>query len=567
LKSQRIYSSPLFLLIFTLAVTAPSRAGDLDLQVVNRIKDQAFNHSQVMTYVEYLADENGPRLAASPEYQRAANWTVDALKKAGIKNAHIEPSGEFGRSWSWSSIAVQMLSPLATTINAVPLAWSDSTHGTLEASAIYAPLWEDDQDPGKHDLVKLAEKIAAYKTQYSGQLANKVVLLSAKRSFKLPSENEVQRWTESDLSKMLSARDPLTEDLYQWPRLNYPLDIAKRWQMYEVVPAEIQTDYSDRKRSIMDRLVAFLKSQGVAAIMMTNSDGHGGVIFAEKFGSWKASAPVPPTALQVMPEHYNRLVRLLQKDIAVTLSVNVEASFPQQNAQLTNVLAELPGKKKPKDIVMMGAHLDSWHSGTGATDNATGVAIVMEAMRILSTLELNMDRTVRLGLWDGEELGYLGSRAYVRKYLGESIKMQLKPLHQSFSAYFNIDTGSGKTRGILTQGNDMVRPIFEKVMQSFKEYGISTISPRNDWGTDHVAFDAVGLPAFNLLQDQLDYWSHTHHSNIDTLDHVVAKDLMVSAAFLATLVYQSATIENMLPREPLPSPLPAPGPLPEILKN
>ena len=519
-----------------------------------------------MGYVEYLADENGPRLAASPEYQRAANWTVHTLKKAGIQNAHIDPSGDFGRSWSWSSIAVQMLTPTETTINAVPLAWSDGTDGTLEASAIYAPLWEDDNDPDQFDLLRLAERINIYKKQYSGKLSNKVVLLSAKRTFELPSENEIQRWSESDLTEMLNARDPLTEDLYQWPRLSYPLDTATRWQMFEIVPIEIQENYDDRKRVIMNRLVAFLRSEGVAAVMMTNTDGNGGVIFAEEFGSWKPSAPIPPTAVQVMPEHYNRLVRLVQKDIAVTLSVNVDASFPQQDAQLMNVLAELTGNKKTTEIVMMGAHLDSWHSGTGATDNATGVAIVMEAMRILRTLDLKMHRTVRLALWDGEEVGLLGSRAYVRKYLGDSINMQLKPQHQNISAYFNIDTGSGKTRGILTQGNDMVGPIFEQVMQPFKEHGISIISPRNDWGTDHMAFDAVGLPAFNLIQDQLDYWSHTHHSNIDTLDHVVAKDLMVSAAFLAALVYHTATTENMLPREPLPRPLPAPTPLPEILR-
>ena len=216
---------------------------------------------------------------------------------------------------------------------------------------------------------------------------------------------------------------------------------------------------------------------------------------------------------------------------------------------------------------MMGAHLDSWHTGTGATDNATGCAVVIEAMRILNALDLKLDRTVRVGLWDAEEQGHLGSRAYVRQQLGDSQTMKLKPEHDRFSVYYNIDTGSGKTRGLLAQGNDMVKPIFESWMQPFVENGVSTIVPRNDWGTDHQAFDAVGLPSFDLLQDQLDYWSHTHHSNLDTVDHVLEKDLMTSAAFMATLVYQAATRGQLMPREDLPRPLPTPGPLPEILRD
>ena len=216
---------------------------------------------------------------------------------------------------------------------------------------------------------------------------------------------------------------------------------------------------------------------------------------------------------------------------------------------------------------MMGAHLDSWHSGAGATDNAAGCAVVMEAMRILKSLDLHMDRTVRLGLWDGEELGHLGSRAYVREHLGDPVTMTLKPEHDRFSVYFNIDTGSGRTRGVLTQANDMVRPIFAELMKPFEENGISAIVPRNDWGTDHMAFDSVGLPAFDLLQDDLDYWTHTHHSNIDTMDHVIPQDLMVSAAFMAALVYDAATRPGMMPREPLPRPLPPAKTLPEILRD
>lgn len=549
------------------AMSGSAASEDVDLSVVNRIKDQAFNHSQVVNYMYYLADENGPRLAASPDYQRAARWAVDTLQKTGVSNARLEPFGELGRSWSWSGISVQMVEPRATTFNAVPLAWSAGTNGTVKASVVFAPLWDDIDDPQQGDLVRLAERIEAYKKQYAGKLRGKFVLLSGIRPFEIPSTPETQRWSESDLADMQTAREPVLDDLYQWPLLREPADADERTLMDEIVPEEIQEDYSQREMQIMDRLIRFLNAEQVAAILQTDTRGGGGVIFAESFGSYLSSAPVPPPAIQLMPEHYNRLLRLVEHDVPVILNIKVDASYPEEHAQGMNVVAEIPGRGKRDEIVMMGAHLDSWHSGTGATDNAAGCAVVMEALRILHVLDLKLSRTVRLGLWDGEELGHLGSRAYVRMHLGDPRTMELKPEHEKFSAYFNIDTGSGKTRGILTQGNDMAKPIFARLIAPFVEHGVSTLVPRNDWGTDHMAFDAVGLPSFDLLQDNLDYWSHTHHSNADTVDHVLPQDLMVSAAFLATLVYDAATRKALMPREALPPALPEPTALPEILRN
>jgi Zn-dependent M28 family amino/carboxypeptidase len=337
--------------------------------------------------------------------------------------------------------------------------------------------------------------------------------------------------------------------------------------MAELIPEELQEEFSHRRMDIMDRLIKFLNTEKVVAVLMTSVDGNGGAIFAENFGSFKSSAPIPPPAVQLMPEHYNRVLRLVNYGTAVTVSVDVVASYPETHAQGMNVIAELPGSSKRREVVMMGAHLDSWHTGTGATDNATGCAVVMEAMRILKVLDLKLDRTVRLGLWDGEEQGHLGSRAYVRQQLGDPVSMKLKPEHDRFSVYYNIDTGSGKTRGVLAQGNDMMKPILAALMEPFAENGIETIVPRNDWGTDHQAFDAVGLPAFDFLQDNLDYWSHTHHSNLDTVDHVMEQDLRTSAAFMAALIYQAATRKDLMPREELPRPLPKPGPLPKILQD
>jgi carboxypeptidase Q len=542
-------------------------ADEVDLAMVSRIKDQAFNHSRVAYYMHFLADRNGARLAGSPAYRRAADWAVEALEAEGIDKVGLESFNEIGRSWTYSHVSVRMLTPQQTTLVAVPVAFSAGTDGPLVASVIYAPLWDDVDAPGQSDLVALAEQIESYKRRYAGQLRDRVVLLTPLRPFALPGEPVIQRHSDEDLESMQSARDPVTEDLYAWPRLSMPDDDDESLLMDEILPIEIQADFSRREARLMDRLVRFLNDEGAVAIAQTSTLGGGGVVFVEDIGSHSADAPVPPPTLQLMPEHYNRLVRLLQHDTPATLSIDVDASFPEQHAKGTNVIAEIPGGRKRDEIVMLGAHLDSWHAGTGATDNAAGVAVVMEALRILKALDVPMDRTVRIGLWDGEEIGHLGSLAYVREHLGDPMTMALKPAHEKFSVYYNIDTGSGRTRGILTQANDMVRPIFEQLMMPFAEHGLSTLVPRNDWGTDHQSFDAVGLPSFDMLQDELDYWSHTHHSNVDTIDHVLTADQMISAAFMATLAYHAATRDDLMPREALPRPLPPPRELPAILQD
>ncbi|MFT4928980.1 MAG: carboxypeptidase Q [Phenylobacterium sp.] len=554
------------LLSTTLLLAITSHATTVDLSVVNQIKNQAFKHSQIMNYLHHLADENGPRLAGSPAYKRSADWAVETLQQAGIKDARLEPFGEFGRSWSWSSISVQMVKPQQTTLHGLPLAWSRGTKGTVEGSVVYAPLWPNIDSPNEYDLTQLVQRIEAYKKQYAGQLKGKFVLLTGERPIDVTAQPEITRWPSSELESMLSARPPELTDYNQWPLLTLPSDTYARWEMYEKIPAAIQDDYWHRKMVITDRLIAFFNQEQVGAIIKTSSEGNGGVIFAENFGSWLSHAPKAPPAVQLMPEHYNRLRRLVERDTQVTLAINVEASYLKDQVQGVNVIADLPGHSKPQEIVMMGAHLDSWHTGTGATDNGAGVAVVMEALRILKALDLKLDRTVRIGLWDAEEQNLGGSRGYVRNHLGSPITMKLKPDHEKFSVYYNIDTGSGKTRGLFAQGNDRVLPIFESLLQPFASHGISTIVPRKDWGTDHVAFDAVGLPSFNLLQDQLDYWSHTHHSNIDTIDHIMAEDLMVSAALLASLVYHSATMDTLMPRAVLPPPLSKAKQVPQMLR-
>jgi Zn-dependent M28 family amino/carboxypeptidase len=346
-----------------------------------------------------------------------------------------------------------------------------------------------------------------------------------------------------------------------------PADRKKRTALMANLPLEMQEDYWRRRQAAMDPLNAFLRSEQVAAVLRVDQRGAGGFLFAESAGSFKTNAPEAPPSIVLAPEQYNRLWRLTEKHLPVEVAVDLKASFIE-NPFIANVIGEIPGTSKKDEIVMLGAHLDSWHAGTGATDNAAGCAVMLEAMRILKTLQLKMDRTVRVALWSGEEQGLYGSRAYVRDHFGDAITMELKPEHAKLAAYFNVDNGSGRIRGIHLQGNDMARPIFEAWLAPFKDLGADTISIRDTGGTDHLSFDAVGLPGFQFIQDPLDYGSRTHHSDMDVYDHVEPGDLMQAAAIVASFAYNAATRTEMIPRKPLPKPLsPKPAPTPAAVET
>ena len=289
-------------------------------------------------------------------------------------------------------------------------------------------------------------------------------------------------------------------------------------------------------------------------MLSSGAGGDDGTIFAAGGGSREARDPLPPPMVALAAEHYNRLVRLLDKGVPVKLELEVRAQVEQDNAPGFNVIAELPGGSKKDEMVMLGAHLDSWQAGTGAADNGAGCAVVLEAMRILTALKLKMDRTVRIALWDAEEEGLIGSREYVKAHFADRETMELKPEHARLAGYFNFDNGSGKIRGVYLQGNDMLRPIFQAWLEPFKDMGAATVSIRNTGGTDHLSFDAVGLPGFQFIQDPLDYSTRTHHSNMDVYDHLQKSDLMEAAAIMASFVYNAATRPEMLPRKALPKP-------------
>jgi hypothetical protein len=312
-----------------------------------------------------------------------------------------------------------------------------------------------------------------------------------------------------------------------------------------------------------DQSTKFLTDEGVLVVVKTSYAGDGGAVFGASAGPYQKDKPVPPPTVAIAAENYNRIIRLLEKKVPVKLEFDIKAQFHDETTKAFNVVAEIPGSTRKDEYVLIGGHLDSWQGATGATDNATGVAVMMEAARILKALQLPLRRAVRLGLWSAEEQGLHGSRAYVKDHLADPADMKLKPEHAKISAYFNIDNGSGKIRGIYTQGNEMVKSILGSWLAPFHDLGVSTVTNRNTGGTDHLAFDAVGVPGFQFIQDPLDYMARTHHSNMDTMDRVPKGDLMQMAAILATFAYQAANREGLLPRKPLPKPQPrregAPG--------
>ena len=562
-----------FSTITTLFLLFPcfSFAEEVDLEVVHRIKQEAFYHSKVMDYMSLLADENGPRMSGSPGYYRAAENAVEAFREAGVTKADLEVWGTFGRGWDWSRVAVQMKKPQETTLSAYPADFSPATGQPVNGEVIFAPLWEQKSDaPENGDLEKLALQIETWKNKYRGQLRGKIVMLDHPRKFKLPEKPETFRLSDEDLANFGHSGydgkiDPGPVPVLEWPITAYPIDKDEASRIWDVMPVEFAADRWLLQLKIAGRVAKFLTEQGVSAVLITGWARGAGVIMSSDYGSYVDGDPIPPPSVALMPEQYNRIHRLLEREVPVELEVDVEASFYPE-AEGTNVIAEIPGSARNGEVVMLGAHLDSWHGATGATDNAAGSAVVMEAMRILRALNLPMRRSVRAALWDGEEQCFCGSRAYVAKHFADPVSMKLKPGHEKLSAYFNLDNGGGKIRGVYLQQNDMARPIFNAWLEPFDDLGVSTVTIINTTGTDHLPFNAVGLPGFNFVQDPLDYALNTHHSNVDDVGHIIPGDLMQAAAVMAASVYHAATREEMMPRKPLPAALPVKNELPEILQ-
>lgn len=546
-----------FVLVLSAGVATSLTADDgVDLTAVHRIKSEAFGGSKVMDHMFFLTDVNGPRLTGSPGYAKAADWAIGALKSWGVDSARREKWGTFGRGWSITRFAASMREPVFATLHGVPLAWSAGTNGPVTAEVVSAPLFAKWERMDANDPEKLAARIARYAVENKGKLRGKIVLIEADRDFELPKKAAGERYDDAKLNEEAAAPDPAGPLVYDWPIKRLPSDPKDAERLMNDLPDEVAEEYYARMLRIQGQLARFLSDEGVVGVFSTDRRGDGAIVFAEQAASWETGATAPPASIALAPEGYSRLARLVAKGVPTKVELDLGVAFHDESPDGFNVVAEIPGGRKKDEVVMLGAHLDSWHGGTGAADNAAGSAVVIEAFRILKTLKLPMDRTVRLALWGGEEQGLFGSRGYVKEHFGDPVTMALKPEHARLAAYFNVDNGSGKIRGVYLQGNDMVRPIFEGWLAPFRDHGATTLSIRDTGGTDHLSFDAVGLPGFQFIQDPLDYGTRTHHSHIDVYDHVQPADLMQASAIVASFVFNAASRPDALPRKPLPKPLP-----------
>jgi hypothetical protein len=508
----------------------------IDLNVVHRIRQEALQNSQVMEHLFYLTDVNGPRLTNSPSFFAAADWVVTRLKESGI-SAHQEEWGPSGRGWTFTHFSAHLIEPQYAPLIGFPLAYTPGTSGAVTADVTIAVI-ASEADFGK----------------YKGALRGKIVLLGAGRELSLSLQPLASRRSDSDLATL--ATDPQAGGAA--PPAPGAAALASPGPNAPAGPNAPGAAAGNQQ--FQRALNRFLADEGVRVVVRIGGGrSEGGTVFGQGGGPRDVADPLPPPTIVLTPEHYNRIARLLDHKIPVKLEVDVQARLLDDRTTSVNVIGEIPGGRRKDEVVMIGAHLDSWQGGTGATDNAAGSAVMIEVMRVLKTLNVRLDRTVRLALWSGEEQGLLGSRAYVTQHFAARENMTLKPDHAKLAAYFNVDNGSGKIRGIYLQGNDAARPLFEAWLAPFHDLGATTVSIRSTGGTDHTSFDAVGLPGFQFIQDGLEYDSRTHHSNMDVYDRVQRGDLMQMVAIVASFVYNAANRDQILPRKPLPKPQPAPA--------
>jgi Zn-dependent M28 family amino/carboxypeptidase len=510
-----------------LATTTLFAADAPDLQIQTRIRQEGFRNSKVMEIASGLTDTVGARLTGSPNMKRANDWTVRKLADFGLSNAHLEPWGPFGRGWSYESFSVRMTTPDVEQLVAYPRAWSPGTNGVVRGTPVKV----------KIDAVEDLEKL-------KGKLAGKIVMIGEADAPKLHEKSEFSRLDEKALANI---------------------------EQYEVPAARAASDFS--KRIALRRAInKFLADENVAVAIIPGTRGDAGTFNVQQSGSQKLDEPLGVPSLVLSTEHYGRIARLLDRKEPVELEIDVKANIVNENQMAANTIAELPGRDKDAGVVMLGAHLDSWHSGTGATDNAAGCAAMMEAMRILKSLGVTPRRTIRIALWSGEEQGLLGSSAYVSEHFGarpestdpaekdlprsmrKKLPLAIKPEHAKLSAYFNMDNGTGKIRGIYAQENAAARPIFEAWLAPLHDLGATTVTMRNTGSTDHISFDDVGLPGFQFIQDDIEYETLTHHTNYDTYERLQREDLMQAAVVIATFAWEAANRPEMMPRKPLPTP-------------
>lgn len=495
------------------ALTATEESVDLD--AIYRIKQEGLRNSQVMETMSWLTDVYGPRLTGSPNIRNAGEWAVEMFKEWGLVNVQLETWGEFGRGWSNQRCSLHVIEPQMYPLIGFPKAWTPGTDGKVVAEAIIVDI-DDEADF----------------EQYRGKLAGKITLTRPLPDPEPKWDAPAHRLTDEELAQRAMAPEP------GGGRRNFDFSRFRA------------------RRDLRNKIAGFLREEGVVATLEASNRDTGGTVFVSGGGSREIDADPTLPQIVLTAEHYGRIYRTLQKEIPVKLELDIQNTFHDEDTTAFNVVAELPGTDLADELVILGAHFDSWHSGTGATDNGAGSAAMMEAVRIIAQAGLHPRRTLRVVLWSGEEQGLLGSRAYVKEHFADPGTMDLKPEHAKVAAYFNLDNGTGAIRGVYLQGNEAVAPIFEQWMKPFHNLGMTTLTIRNTGGTDHLAFDAVGLPGFQFIQDPIEYNSRTHHSNMDTYERIQAGDMIKNATIIAAFAYHAAMRDEGLPRKPLPKPRP-----------
>ncbi|MGA7169488.1 MAG: M20/M25/M40 family metallo-hydrolase [Candidatus Sulfotelmatobacter sp.] len=522
-------------LLFVMASVATSWSQEkVDLETTGRIRYEGFHNSKVMDYASGLMDSIGERLTGSPNMKRANEWTRDQFIAMGLSNAHLEAWGPFGRGWANQYVNVRMTSPDVATLLAYPKAWTPGTNGVISGNCIRAIIAD------KKDFDK-----------YKGKLTGKIVILGDDPEVKPITEAPYKRYSDEDLAKLSD---------YQIPPDH---------------PAFTMATFVKRMQFIKDLNQFFADEKVLTVIDHSRQTYGGGTVFVQSGGSYKTGETTTVPQLTMALEHWTRIARLLQQKKDVSLEMNVTNTFYDDDPMQYDTIAEIPGTDKKDELVMLGAHLDSWHAGTGATDNGAGTIVMMEAVRILKALNIQPRRTIRIGLWSGEEEGLLGSQGYVQNHFGsrppmddpgmkgmptllrrEAGEVTVKPEQAKVSAYFNVDNGTGKIRGVYLQENEAVAPIFDAWMKPFRDLGMTTLTMRNTGGTDHLSFNAVGIPGFQFIQDPIEYETRTHHSNMDVYDRLQPDDLKQMAVIVAGFVYDAAMRDQMLPRKPIEKALP-----------
>ena len=521
----------------------------LDLNMYQRIRDEGLNHSHVMEFASALMDGIGPRLTGSPNLAKANAWTRETLTKIGLENAHLEDWGEFGLGWQQINTWAHMVTPDTAVLIVQATPWSPATAGPVTGDVVFVTI-QDEKDFDK----------------YKGTLAGKVVLFGAMRDVPNVDKPLFERYTDKEL-----------EDIAQIEVSGNAGGLSPEMQ------ARMRTRM-ERFR-LIDRIAQFFYDEKVAAVIEPSRDGKngggsGGTLFDDNgatlgrtpyVAEHRVKIPVVVAAI----ESYGRLYRLTQAHALVSVEINVDTKFTGEHEHGYDTVAEIPGTdpKLKEQVVMLGGHLDSWIGGTGATDNGAGTVVAMEAVRILKALDVKPRRTIRIALWTGEEQGIFGSKGYCTIHFGSAKlstapdqvmlpefmrraagPLEVKPEQKLISAYFNVDNGTGKIRGVYTQGNAAIAPIFAQWIAPLKDLGVTTITNQNTGGTDHLSFDAVGIPGFQFIQDMLDYEARTHHSNEDVMERMQPADLKQIATVEAIFVYNAAQRDQMLPRKALPQP-------------